>query len=213
MFRLPMVRRIVPQWLSRVDVVPDPMSHADIWRIAQGPDSEHSMRERAHAALREILARYAGISTERLRIENASGGKPFLATPPGAVEFNLSHCPDLALLAVSMRSPVGVDVEADRKVDDPLRLARRVLDVSDLALLEAQTPAGRPALFLDLWTQFESRQKALGRGIFAERADPDGLRGISFRPTGRHIACVSLVVDADVQAVRFIYYDAVIASG
>jgi 4'-phosphopantetheinyl transferase len=41
------------------------------------------------------------------------------------IDFNLSHSGDLAVMAVSTSHTVGVDIEKERPIADPLRIAHR----------------------------------------------------------------------------------------
>src|SRR3954465_6512454 len=63
-------------------------------------------------ALREILARYAAVTPERLQLVRSNRGKPIL--PGGGPHFSVSDSGDLALVAVARRE-VGVDVERVRR--------------------------------------------------------------------------------------------------
>jgi len=61
-------------------------------------------------ALRETLARYLDPEPAAIELVTAIGGKPALADM-SALRFNLSHSRDLALVAVTLRRDVGIDVE------------------------------------------------------------------------------------------------------
>src|SRR5690242_20462405 len=61
------------------------------------------------AVLRQILARYTGQSAGDLRFNSTPGGKPMLRGSQGP-HFSVSHCSDIALLAVA-RHRIGIDVE------------------------------------------------------------------------------------------------------
>lgn len=163
-------------------------------------------RALAHAAMRDILGRYLRRAAHQVPIQAQPGGKPYVALPGSTIEFNLSHCPDLALLAVTAGHAVGVDVEAGRHIADPLRVAGRMFPEQDVALLAALPAAQRVDRFLDLWTRMEARQKAIGRGIFARPADPASLSSMTFRPTVRHHASVSLALPQTAPDFRFFVY-------
>ncbi len=68
--------------------------------------------------MRDLLGRYLERPAEMLALSLQPGGKPFLDLP---IKFNLSHCADTALLAVTPTAEVGVDVERLREVGDPDR--------------------------------------------------------------------------------------------
>jgi 4'-phosphopantetheinyl transferase len=198
----------------------------DVWRIdlaqpsgsphliASSPDetgreqglSPLGQRAKAHRALREILSRYLACSPDALQFEIQPGGKPYLHAPAHALEFNLSHSRDIALLGISTSVKLGIDVETYRAVDDPLRLAQRVMSAVECDELSALSGDARLDRFLALWTRLEARQKALGLGIFARPADPTLLSSFSFRPDPTRYAslCVSpLVLDPDLRFIDF----------
>jgi 4'-phosphopantetheinyl transferase len=71
----------------------------------------------ARARLRIILARYVGQAPAALQFHYGPHGKPAL----DGISFNLSHSADLALLAVSRGTVVGVDIERVRPIAGAFR--------------------------------------------------------------------------------------------
>ncbi|MGB5563604.1 MAG: 4'-phosphopantetheinyl transferase superfamily protein [Sedimenticolaceae bacterium] len=194
-----MHRQVFPQWQAPPERPGLNPGRIDIWRIGLAPagrdpafsqtDShpggrhpQGRQRDAAHLAMRDILGRYLDCPPDRLQLCVRPGGKPYIDKVGAPIEFNLSHSLDIALFAVTSGLSVGIDVEVQRDIDDPLRLARRVMPADDIARLETLPPADRAENFLDLWTRMEARQKAIGRGIFAQAADPAQLSSFSFRP-------------------------------
>ena len=119
----------------------------------------------AHAAMRRVLAGYAGVPPERLVFATEPDGKPFLHTPRvPALSFNLSHTRGYALLGVANGRPVGVDVEAMRPLDDD-PLAEAVMTAAELAEWRALPAAARPYAILRLWCVKEAWLKARGMGL------------------------------------------------
>ena len=108
----------------------------------------------ARAVLRVVLAGVTGDAAGDLRIEVSDGGKPVL---PGRrdVHFNLSHSGDVVAVAVADR-PVGIDVEAHRRLRSPTGVARRLgLSSTD------------PDAVLRAWVRTEALLKATGAGARA----------------------------------------------
>lgn len=166
--------------------------HVDIWRfVAAGDTADDAVawHRQVRGRSRRVLADYAGVNPADLVIERGASGKPFIAGE-SALHYNLSHCRDLALLAVSGERELGIDVETQRPITDPDRLARRAFDPTDRALLASCLPARKPLAFLLLWTRFEARQKSHGHGIFSTPVDRDRVRCQSLRISDRHIACI-----------------------
>ena len=222
-----MHREVFPQWLLPPDEVCLQEGRIDIWRIdltkasldprlvTSFPDEtgrEHDLssrwqRARAHRALREILSGYLDCPPDKLQFETRPGGKPYLHAPAHALQFNLSHSRDIALLGIGNSVELGIDIEAFRVVRDPLRLAKRVMSAAECDELSALSGNARLDRFLSLWTRLEARQKAVGLGIFAEAADPALLSSFGFRLDSGHCAslCVSpIILEPE---LRFIDFD------
>ena len=197
-----MHREILAQWRDG-DMSPSLLSDSlDIWRIDL-EQSTSGQRSQAHDARRIILAAYLGVDADTVTLTTAPGGKPHLAEPDVSLEFNLSHTRGIALLAVHACHAVGVDIERRRSIDDPIRLARRVMPAAQIDLLQAAPTSKRATLFLDLWTRFEAQQKALGRGLFAPHADPDKLFSFAFSAGEDLHACVALACQDQLPSLRF----------
>jgi 4'-phosphopantetheinyl transferase len=82
----------------------------------------------------------------------------------------LSHCEDLALLAVAAHGTVGVDIEPLREVPRASDLARRFFSTEEQLELAKAPPAGLSERYLTYWTRKEACVKAWGIGIAANLA-------------------------------------------
>jgi 4'-phosphopantetheinyl transferase len=143
------------------------LSPAERARAARFASAEHTRRWTvAHEALRAVLAARAGCAPAAVTFAAGEHGKPELAG--GGPRFSLSHCDDLALIAVA-DIEVGVDVEpGGRRVD----AVPRVLTDAELATLDGLAGEERGAALLRLWCRKEALAKAVGSGM---RLDPDRL--------------------------------------
>ncbi|MEO8562545.1 MAG: 4'-phosphopantetheinyl transferase superfamily protein [bacterium] len=125
----------------------------------------------AHGALRVILASYLGEAPESLAFRTGEHGKPSLERASGAgeraLEFNLSHSDDVALVAVAVGRPVGVDVERYSDDTEHLALAERFFSPSEREALRAlaDDPARLTEGFFAVWSRKEAYLKAIGCGI------------------------------------------------
>lgn len=118
---------------------------------------------RARAVLRRILAAYAGGDPGGLAIAIDERGKPFLPDRP-ELRFNLSHAGEVALYAVALDRPVGVDVERVRAIDHTA-VARRFFTTDESAALETIPAPARAAAFFACWARKEAYLKATGGGV------------------------------------------------
>jgi 4'-phosphopantetheinyl transferase len=131
------------------------------------PDERRRSLE-AHCAVRRILALQLGVDPAYLEFDATDAGKPFLAKPAQALQFNLSHSGRHSLIAVAEDRSVGVDIEMSRPMSDLLGVAMGVATTREIDLLR-QLPAGEMhSSFFDLWTRKEALLKAIGRGFLVD---------------------------------------------
>lgn len=117
----------------------------------------------ARAGLRTLLGRHLDRDPRSLAFATNEFGKPRLAGD-GQVHFNLSHCEERAVLAVS-NVEVGIDLERDRPIEH-VDLAKRYFHPNEVAAITASRDEmeQRRAFFL-VWTLKEAVVKALGTGL------------------------------------------------
>ena len=121
----------------------------------------------ARALRRITLGRYLDAPPNALAFATGPHGKPGLIGPgdAAALQFNLAHADDLALLVVARGRPVGVDLERVRDDVPIMTLAERFFAPDELEALR-QLPAGqRTAAFFRCWTRKEAFVKARGEGL------------------------------------------------
>lgn len=135
----------------------------DAWSEPQGR-AQAGQQAQAHAALRLLLARHAGIDAARAPFEKGSAGKPRLAI--GGIHFSLAHSGTRALIAISREGEIGIDLEAPR--------ASRISGERREQLIAAgRTVAGGAALsagtsdeiLLQAWVRLEAMAKVTGEGM------------------------------------------------
>jgi 4'-phosphopantetheinyl transferase len=133
-------------------------------------DRDHRRYVIAHAALRSILAAYLLVPPRALEFISGPRGKPKLAPVPGkdSVAFNLSHSHEVAMIAVTRRSEIGVDVEYV-KDDFPFEeVARRFFSPAEVATLTRLPSELQRVAFFKCWTSKEAYLKAKGTGLYGK---------------------------------------------
>lgn len=121
------------------------------------------------AALRRILGAYLGANPRRLAFTYSPHGRPGLFRTGGpALDFNLAHSEDQALLAVATSS-VGVDLERLQAPPDLMDIARHYFSEREVSALERLRPESRDHGFFCAWTRKEALLKASGLGVSALR--------------------------------------------
>ena len=177
-----------PNVLSRLEQLLDPDEQQRAARF-------HFPKDRirytvAHGALRMILAEYLGARPGELCFQRGRFGKPYLsfpsaklggkrgagrqelagvpaASPPPELHFNLSHCEDLVLVAISRNHPVGVDVEKVRNISNLERIVDRYFSADEKRFLQSAVDQHYPTALLTLWSRREAAAKALGLDLSA----------------------------------------------
>ena len=159
----------VALWLVRLDAWPGEerqrcLSEEEIQRSGRFRFEDDRRRYvAAHVALREHMAGFLGCAPADLVFRKGLHGKPGLVSAD--LHFNLSHSGDLALIGLSRREEIGVDLEVLREVDDAQALAEVVFGMHERQTLGALAGAARDRAFLQGWTRKEACLKALGTGL------------------------------------------------
>ena len=120
-----------------------------------------------HGALRVILAGYLGKPPQTLQFGRGRFGKPFLVDSPGSVEFNLSHCEDLALAAITVGRSVGIDVEKVRQVQYLDSIINRFFSAEEQRFIASVPAHEQTGAFFTLWTRREAAAKAFSLNLEA----------------------------------------------
>lgn len=117
----------------------------------------------SRTSLRCLLSLYTGDEPGELRFSYNKSGKPEFKA--GLVHFNISHSRDLALMAFSRSSELGVDLEKIKPVPEAREIARSCfsrLEARWIAKAEGEECWKR---FLRCWVIREACVKALGVGL------------------------------------------------
>lgn len=155
----------------RADAMPflDAAERAKAARFMRLPDQVRFASTRS--VLRELLGEALGMHPRDVPFVVSERGKPMLADSPGSplslspLYFNVSHSGDHALIALSRRRGVGVDIERINAAIDWRGLARLVCTTDERQAIEDVPPAFQPAQFFRCWTAKEALLKTLGLGI------------------------------------------------
>jgi 4'-phosphopantetheinyl transferase len=168
----------------------------------------------ARAELRRLLAARLSVSAESIALVYGDRGKPSLAPQfaDSGLQFNLSHCADVAIYAFTYHREIGVDVESVRPLQDADSIAKHFFSRQENEAYLAVDIGSRPLAFFNCWTRKEAFVKAVGDGLYhpldsfdvslapGEPArilrignvsgDSCGWRMISFSPASGYVAAV-----------------------
>lgn len=116
------------------------------------------------AALRHVLGETLGIDPAAVAFEFGEFGKPALSPPWDGLHFNLSHCRDLALIALCRDGALGVDIEPRDRAASLLGCEDAFCHPEEMtALPDDEQP--RSVALMEIWTDKEALLKALGTGM------------------------------------------------
>jgi len=122
-----------------------------------------------HGFMRQVLARYLGLELHEVVFKKGDKGKPYIITPDTdkvALQFNLSHTQNVALLALSSDLELGVDIEHTARKTDWQGISRRFFtNTEQAALFSLVEEEHQKEAFYDLWTRKEAYMKVIGSGL------------------------------------------------
>lgn len=119
------------------------------------------------ALVRKCLSLYSGIDPHQLILDTRPQGKPFLVNSTLPITFNLSHCNNIAVLAIALQDEIGVDIESTTRNRGQRNIATRYFHPQEIAQLAALDDSQHNTYFYRLWTLKEAFFKAIGTGISA----------------------------------------------
>ena len=182
-------------------------------------DEDRRMFLLGRVMARALVADALGVAATGWRWRDGAHGRPEIADPPTALQFNLAHSAGLVVCALAVGRDVGVDVEdlARRRVEPAV--VRRYCSLEEIRDIEGQLDRWHDR-FLRYWTLKEAYLKARGLGISVTLADLSfssddtqprivltrSLQGADERwmfhlaqPTGQHLIAVAAATADDVQ--------------
>jgi 4'-phosphopantetheinyl transferase len=168
-----------------------PAERVSIWRVDLGaPTTEdrgtkilsadeitranrfHFERDRLHfvrcrSALRRLIGEYLEIPAADVRFKYLANGKPEVEANqnPGALQFNVSHSGELALIAFCAGRQIGIDIEKIRQDVDTASLAERFFSMRERESLKSLPEQLRVLGFFACWTRKEAFLKSTGEGL------------------------------------------------
>lgn len=175
---------------------PDELQRADRFRFPV----DRTRFVTTRGSLRLVLGAYARQDPKSLVFDYVcvcgsphcamSRRKPALRSvvPGRDIRFNVSHSDDVALIAVSESTEVGVDIERIRPEVDWRALASEALGPADAAAVLALSGRRGLLAFYRCWAHKEAFLKALGRGLTTPRPQqPQDLAHAALHPQADHV--------------------------
>lgn len=148
-------------------------------------------------ALRALLAQTVAKSPHELTFRTSRWGKPALAGGL-RLQFSMSRSGALALIGLSPRLPIGVDLEVLRPLPDERAVIRTQLTASERRCLLIAGES-RTRRLLTAWTRKEAALKALGTGLLLSAAD--ARVGVTEKPRVAQVRAEAHVCRASVRSI------------
>ncbi len=184
---------VIDSWPKRADVPPLEQDTIHVWRISLDESTERICSFRGllsdpelqqadrflfdvhrqrftvgRAQLRRILGSYIGVAPEQVDFRYTNLGKPYFAegVSDPHLEFNFTNSDDWALLAITHRTELGIDIEKIREMTNMEGLARRFFAQPEIdVIVRAPSELRRQEYFFRCWTRKEAFLKAMGTGL------------------------------------------------
>lgn len=148
-------------------LAPDETARFERKAAALGLEEAHQWRA-AHIALRLVLERCSGPTLRGVAYDLSQAGRPCVPKSldvNGAVEFSLTHAGSIALIAISRRGPVGIDLEVPRQLRIPEERRLRIETAASQLAPHLPLPTEADSRLLQSWVRLEALAKASGLGI------------------------------------------------
>jgi 4'-phosphopantetheinyl transferase len=141
------------------------LSSDELERVQRLHDANHQRRFIvARSFLRIILSSYLDTPPEEIVFAYTEHNKVFLADTTSAIQFNLSHSADKAVIAINKHFPIGIDIEKIQ-AKSFLAIAKRFFSPEEYAELSQLPDNEASSAFFCLWSRKEAVVKAVGKGL------------------------------------------------
>lgn len=162
-------------WFARL--LPGPHAERLAWMVLTpeeraranrlGRRRDRALQVGTRALMRRVLGAYLEVAPQDVAIGTGPNGKPEIAGGDTSrwPRFNVSHSGSLALMALSARFDVGIDVErvsADLVWRD---VANEFFSSAEVGAIDQIPRADRRRAFFDCWVRKEAYLKGLGVGL------------------------------------------------
>jgi 4'-phosphopantetheinyl transferase len=126
------------------------------------------------ALLRSVLSLYTGIAPKHIPLDYGLYGKPLINVRSNRIFFNVSHCADQAVIAVSVKAEIGVDIEELPPRQNILEIAQVLMSPRELSYLKNIPERNlKTRALLKCFTSKEAYLKGRGVGLAASLSGID----------------------------------------
>ena len=123
----------------------------------------HYILARGH--LRIILGKYLKKQPEEIAFTYSKHGKPSLQNESTPISFNVSHCQNLYLVAITLKHKIGIDIERTGRFENWMDMIKHSLSQQEQDELLNLPKGEQEQAFIRGWTRKEAYTKAQGAGL------------------------------------------------
>lgn len=117
----------------------------------------------SHVAMRELLSRYLGRESHKIKYKYGEKGKPGVG---GGIYFNLSHTNNKALIGF-YKKDIGIDIEYKKEIEDYNGIGELVFTEEEIEYINNDSNKKKDR-FYEIWTKKEAIIKSIGKGLSEE---------------------------------------------
>lgn len=168
-------RRHVDVWLTSTELGEEEVRACRTWltpgEVARAEKFKVESKFREYiitrGLLRRVLSGMTGLDIAGVEFDYGEHGKPSLVNKVNGegIAFNVSHSHGVALVALTLGSRLGVDLEKIRSKVEWRALAEEYFSAAECRALNDCPRDERLKAFFTCWTRKEAFVKALGAGI------------------------------------------------
>lgn len=120
--------------------------------------------------LRILLSEFTGIEPSQVPLKYTQSGKPYLCSEACLfpVKFNLAHTENAMMIALSLDTELGIDLELERPIREISSIVRNYFSVSEQQYMRQFLGEHETKAFFHCWTRKEALFKGLGSGIVSK---------------------------------------------
>ena len=118
----------------------------------------------ARGILRTLLSKYSQIHSDTINFVYGAYGKPKLENND-TIQFNVSHSKELIVLAFTLGTEIGVDVEYVNNTINFMKITHTVFNKTEIEFLNSLEKKNQAYGFYHLWTRKEAFIKLSGYGL------------------------------------------------
>ena len=118
-----------------------------------------------HIALRKILSKYCKVNAKEINFAITNYQKPYLQDNIHGLQFNMSSSNNLAILAITKKHAIGVDIEHIKLIDYFEDIVERFFTSTEKTKFFHLPENQKLEAFYSIWTKKEAFVKAVGNGL------------------------------------------------